>query len=56
MLLSAGYFSTKQMIEKETIKNPYGQGDASGQVIKLLTTMSLSCKKQFYDIDLSKEL
>ncbi len=32
------------------VDNPYGQGDASAQVVEILKTMSLDCVKHFYDI------
>jgi UDP-N-acetylglucosamine 2-epimerase (non-hydrolysing) len=34
----------------EIINNPYGQGDASGQIISLLKTAKLDLMKTFYDL------
>jgi len=35
------------------IINPYGQGDASGQILEILKTMSLSSIKTFYDLNVN---
>lgn len=35
----------------ETIDNPYGQGDASGQIIKLLKELKKSTFKSFHDLN-----
>ena len=35
----------------EVIINPYGQGDASGQIIKLLKELKKSTFKSFYDLN-----
>lgn len=41
-------------INDEVIINPYGQGDASGQVVTLLKELNASPFKSFYDLDVEK--
>jgi UDP-hydrolysing UDP-N-acetyl-D-glucosamine 2-epimerase len=43
--------SKKYKIDNEEIINPYGQGDASGQIIKLLKKFKVSTFKSFYDLN-----
>jgi UDP-hydrolysing UDP-N-acetyl-D-glucosamine 2-epimerase len=38
----------------ETIDNPYGQGDASGQIIKLLKELKESTFKSFHDLNVGE--
>lgn len=38
----------------EVILNPYGQGDASGQIVALLKELNVSPFKSFYDLNLEK--
>ena len=42
--------------EHQPVDNPYGQGNASEQMIELLKTMPLDCVKHFYDIPLPEGL
>jgi UDP-N-acetylglucosamine 2-epimerase (non-hydrolysing) len=42
--------SKKYKVENEAIVNPYGSGDASGQIIKLLKEYKESTFKSFYDL------
>ena len=42
--------SKKYKVEDENIINPYGQGDASGQIIKLVKEFKISSIKSFYDL------
>ena len=41
----------KYKISDEKICNPYGQGDASGQIITLLKDIQESTFKSFYDLN-----
>lgn len=41
-------------INDEVILNPYGQGDASGQIVKLLKELNVSPFKSFYDLNVEK--
>jgi len=41
-------------INDEVVFNPYGQGDASGQVVKLLKELNVSPFKSFYDLNVEK--
>ena len=41
----------KYKIKDEKICNPYGQGDASGQIITLLKDIQESTFKSFYDLN-----
>lgn len=41
-------------IKDEVIINPYGQGDASGQIVSLLKELNVSPFKSFYDLDTEK--
>lgn len=38
----------------ETISNPYGQGDTSGQIVSMLKTMQLNAMKKFQDFEVVK--
>lgn len=40
--------------DNETVCNPYGQGDASGQIITLLKNLNLNPFKSFYDLNVEK--
>ncbi len=41
-------------INDEVIINPYGQGDASGQIVTLLKELNVSPFKSFYDLNVEK--
>lgn len=41
-------------VNGEVIINPYGQGDASGQIITLLKELNVSPFKSFYDLNVEK--
>ena len=43
--------SKKYKIKGEKILNPYGQGDASSKVIKMIKNMTFSPMKTFYDME-----
>jgi UDP-hydrolysing UDP-N-acetyl-D-glucosamine 2-epimerase len=40
----------RHMVEGEIVENPYGQGDASGQIIEFMKNLQVSTMKTFYDI------
>jgi UDP-hydrolysing UDP-N-acetyl-D-glucosamine 2-epimerase len=44
----------KYKINDEVIINPYGQGDASGQIVALLKELKSSSFKSFYDLNAEK--
>ena len=44
----------KYKSDNETVCNPYGQGNASGQIITLLKNLNLNPFKSFYDLDAEK--
>lgn len=41
-------------INDEVISNPYGQGDASGQIVTLLKELEINPFKSFYDLNVEK--
>lgn len=44
----------KYKLNDEIVSNPYGQGDASGQVITLLKELNVSPFKSFYDLNVEE--
>lgn len=49
--ISAG-LNKAYRVNDEVIVNPYGQGDASGQIIALLKKLNVNALKSFYDLDM----